>query len=110
MRVLLDENLPREFAAEIVSHDVVTVGDLGWAGLKNGALMRHAADACDVFVTMDRNLPKQQHIPELPFGVILIRAPSNRIDDLVLIVGEVHAAILTVEPGQLIQVGNRADR
>jgi len=33
----------------------------------------------DVLVTMDRNLEFQQNLSALPFGVILVRAPSNRM-------------------------------
>jgi hypothetical protein len=36
MRVLLDEQLPRHLAREIGGHDVSTVQQRGWAGLKNG--------------------------------------------------------------------------
>ena len=79
VRVLLDENLPLDFAAEILGHSVHTVRGLGWAGSENGELMRLAGTVCDVFVTMDQNLPHQQHVPRLAFGVILLIAPSNRL-------------------------------
>jgi hypothetical protein len=56
MRVLLDEQLPRHLAREIGAHDVSTVQQGGWAGLKNGELLRVAADAgFEVFVTADRS-------------------------------------------------------
>ena len=105
VRVLLDENLPLEFAAEILGHDVVTVRGLGWDGLKNGALMQRAATACDVFVTMDRNIPHQQNITALQFGVILVQAQSNRIEDLRPIVKSLQRAILDARPGILHRVG-----
>ena len=105
MRVLLDENLPLEFAAEIVDHEVLTVRGLGWDGLKNGALMQRAATACDVFVTMDRNIPHQQNIGALRFGVILLQAHSNRIEDLRPIVTVLLHAILDARPGVLQRVG-----
>jgi hypothetical protein len=104
VRVLLDENLPLEFAAEIVGHDVVTVRGVGWDGLKNGALMQRAATACDVFVTMDRNIQYQQNIAALLFGVILLQAPSNRIEDLRPIAKSLQRAILDARPGVLQRV------
>jgi Domain of unknown function (DUF5615) len=59
--VLLDEQLPRHLAREIGGHDVSTVQQRGWAGLKNGELLRIAADAgFEVFVTADRNLQFQK--------------------------------------------------
>ena len=55
MRVLLDEHLPHRlrqlFAAPL---EVVTVGYLGWKGLKNGELLRKASVEFDVFITMDK--------------------------------------------------------
>ena len=105
MRVLLDENLPVDFAALVTGYEVVTVRGLGWAGTQNGELMRRAAAVCDVFVTMDRNLPHQQHIPELPFGVILLVAHSNRLADLRPHVAALLAAVPRAKPGVLQRVG-----
>jgi predicted nuclease of predicted toxin-antitoxin system len=105
VRVLLDENLPLDFAAEIRGHEVHSVRGHGWTGIENGELMRLAASACDVFVTMDQNLPHQQHVSRLPFGVILLRAPSNRLLHLRPLVGPLLRAIDTIKSGELQRVG-----
>ena len=42
MRVLLDECVPRRLAREFVGHEIRTVHEQGWTGLKNGALLREA--------------------------------------------------------------------
>ena len=66
MRVLLDEQLPRHLAREIGGHDVSTVQQRGWAGLKNGELLRVAADAgFEVLVTADRNLQFSENLQVL---------------------------------------------
>jgi predicted nuclease of predicted toxin-antitoxin system len=84
MRVLLDEQLPRHLAREIVGHDTSTVQQRGWAGLKNGELLRVAADAgFDVLVTADRNLQFQQNLSQSQLGIILLVASSNALEDLV---------------------------
>ena len=62
MRVLLDENLPVDLAAELVGHQVTTVSGLGWQGIKNGELLQRAQGTFEVLVTMDRNLEFQQNI------------------------------------------------
>jgi hypothetical protein len=105
VRVLLDENLPLEFAADIVGHSVATVRGLGWSGTKNGELMRRAASVCDILVTMDRNLPHQQNIPALSFGVIVVYARSNRLVDLRPITSELLSVIATTAPGSWVRVG-----
>ena len=53
MRILLDESLPRQLALEISGHQVQTVQKQGWAGLKNGELLRRASADFDVLVTGD---------------------------------------------------------
>jgi hypothetical protein len=82
MRLLLDENFPADFAAEFTDVEVLTVHGLGWSGIKNGELLRRAKQVCDVFVTLDRNLEFQQNTKILPFGIIVVRAVSNRMADL----------------------------
>ncbi len=56
MRVLLDESIPIDVARDLTGLDAQTVIGVGWAGLKNGALLRQAAGRFDVLVTMDKNL------------------------------------------------------
>jgi Domain of unknown function (DUF5615) len=45
MRVLLDECVPRALRNDIPGHEVQTVAEVGWAGVKNGELLRLAATA-----------------------------------------------------------------
>ena len=54
MRVLLDECVPRALRNDIPGHEVRTVAEAGWAGVKNGELLRLAAAAFDVLITVDR--------------------------------------------------------
>ena len=63
MRILLDEQLPRQLVPYLIGHDVRTVQQESWAGLKNGALLMSAEDAgFAVFLTGDQNLQFQQNI------------------------------------------------
>jgi predicted nuclease of predicted toxin-antitoxin system len=82
MRILVDENFPADFATLLVGHDTSNVHGHGWAGIKNGELLRRAHGVCEVFVTLDRNLEFQQNIKILPFGIVVVRSRSNRIVDL----------------------------
>ena len=43
MRILLDESLPRRLRGVFAGHDVVTVVEAGWSGVKNGELLRLAS-------------------------------------------------------------------
>ena len=113
MRVLLDECLPRKLAREIQGHEVRTVPGMGWAGTKNGALLKLASTRFDVFITIDRGIRFQQNLSALtrgtPLGVILLRATSNRLASLLPLVPRVHGAITQLAPGQVISVAPTAE-
>lgn len=105
MRVLLDESLPHDLAAELRRHEVQTVVGAGWAGLQNGEILRRASGQFDVFVTMDQNIPFQQNVPALRVGVVVNRAVSNRMSDLRPLVPALLAALERIQPGELRRVG-----
>jgi len=93
MLVLLDEQLPSHLAREIGGHNVSTVQQCGWSGLKNGDLFRVAAGAgFEVFVTADRNLQFQQNLSLAQLGIVLFVAPSNALEDLRPLVPKLLAA------------------
>lgn len=105
MRVLLDENLPHDLIAALSGHEVSTVQGLGWAGVENGELLNRASGHTDAFITMDRKLERQQNLSVLPFGVVLVLARSNRVQDLLPLVPNVLAALVRIKAGQLERVG-----
>jgi hypothetical protein len=105
VRVLLDEQLPRQLAPYLVGHDVRTVQQESWTGLTNGALLSKAEDAgFSVFLTGDQNLEFQQNISKRRLGVVVLCAPSNALEDLLPLVPDALTAIETVQSGQLVRV------
>ena len=105
MRVLLDESLPIDLAAELTGHDVVTVRGQGWTGVQNGELLRRARAEFDVFLTMDRNLPHQQNLTAIGMAVVLVLAKSNRLADLKPLVPRMLEAVVQVRRGEVRSVG-----
>ena len=104
MRVLLDECLPRRLKRSIAGHEVRTVPESGWAGRSNGELLSLAGDQFDVFVTVDRNLPAQQGLSSGP-AVVILKARSNRFQDLEPLVPELLKLLATITRGQLVRLG-----
>lgn len=45
---------------------------MGWAGVKNGALLALAQSQFDVFVTVDRNLSYQQDLSNFDIALIVL--------------------------------------
>ena len=104
MRVLLDECTPRKLRRDLPEHEVRTVGEMGWGGTKNGALLLRAAGEFDVLLTVDSNMEFQQNTAALPLAVIVLVALKNDIDLLRPLMPEVRELLPTVERGRLYHV------
>lgn len=104
MRVLLDECVPRTLRSELPGHEVKTVGEAGWAGVKNGALLQLAAKEFDLLLTVDRNLEYQQNFSGLSIAVVVIHAKSNDIDLLRPLMPAVLVAMSNAKPGVVTHV------
>jgi len=106
MRILLDECLPARLARDLVGHEVSTAPKMGWAGLKNGALLNRAvAGDFDVFVTVDKNLPKQQKLAGYAIAVVVLRCATNDIVDLKKLVPKLLAMLPAAKKGEALVVG-----
>jgi len=104
MRIMLDESVPKKLGFELAGHFVNTVQQVGWAGLKNGELLRKAKDEFDVLVTADQNIQYQQDLAALPIPVVIIVAVNNRIETIRPLIPSLLATLSRIEPGQLVRV------
>jgi len=104
MKILVDECIDRKLTREFVDHEIKTVPQMGWAGVKNGQLLALAEAEFDVFITVDRNLSFQQNLPQFDIAVIVLQAPSNPLADLKPLVPEVLAILASVAKGQATTV------
>ncbi|MDB5985486.1 MAG: hypothetical protein JWR16_539 [Nevskia sp.] len=105
MKVLLDECVDTRLAAHLAAFDTRTVHDQGWSGISNGKLLALAQAEFDVFVTVDRNLAFQQHLPKFSIAVVLLHARSNRVSDLAALIPDLTAAIPNAKRGVVTRVG-----
>src|SRR5260370_17489305 len=105
MRILLDECVPRPLRRQLPGHDVRTVPDMAWSGRKNGELLQvMAQQAFELFITVDQGLRFQQNLSAAGVGIIVLKAPTNRLADLVPLMPRVLGALTSVQPGQLIEI------
>jgi hypothetical protein len=105
MRLLLDECVPKRLKRELPGHHVRTVQDMGWAGIKNGALLKLADGQFDALLTVDQGIEYQQNLSGLTISVIVMLAASNDVDDLRQLLPGVEQALTGLRAGVISRVG-----
>lgn len=104
MKLLIDECIDQKLAKAFTEHEVRTVPQMGWAGIKNGQLLSLAQTEFDVFITVDRNLPFQQNLPQFDIAIVVLSAPSNRLADLQPLVPQILEVLSRAEKGKATTV------
>jgi predicted nuclease of predicted toxin-antitoxin system len=107
MKILLDECLPselREILTEM-GHECKTVRQAGFGSKKNGELLIIAEGRWDVLLTSDRNIKYQQNMTGRSVAIVVLRAKSNRMKDLVPLMPACGEALVSLQPGQVVEVG-----
>ena len=104
MKLLLDECTPRRIRREFVGHDVHTVEDAGFKGLENGDLLKAASGVYEVLITVDRNIPYQQRITNLPIAILILVAKRNKYEHLKPLIPRALQALETIRPGQMVEI------
>jgi len=104
MRLLLDECVAQDLKRDLIGHEVKTVVEAGYGGMKNGALLRAANNHFDVLITVDRNLPFQQNIATLQIAVLVILAKGITYADLQPLVPRALTSLELIKPGSIVQV------
>lgn len=103
MKILLDENLPKQLKADFGSnYEVKTVRDMGWSGKKNGELLGLIIfNGFDIFITIEKNLRNQQNLDRFELTIFLLWAINNRRETLQPLVEKMK---LLIEEGNLQKV------
>ena len=106
MRLLLDGNLPRAFGALLAGHRVETIHQRRWSDLDDGPLLRAAeAAGFDALLTMDQSLRFQQNLRGRTLRIVVLRARTNTLVDLVPLAAPVLAVLPAMTPGEVRLVG-----
>jgi len=91
MRLLLDENLPKRLKLDFPNHEIYTVRDKGWNGIKNGKLLSLLLEnEYDALFTFDKNLSYQQNFSKYSITVFVLNAPINSYIELTKLSPLVH--------------------
>ena len=83
MLLLLDENLPKKLKLDFQEHEIYTVADKGWNGIKTGELLKLLVENnFDALLTFDKNLQHQQNFTKYTITVFVLSASINSYDEL----------------------------
>jgi hypothetical protein len=104
VKIILDECIPKKFKTLIQGHEVSTVPEKGWAGVKNGKLLALIQAEFQVFVTVDRNLAFQQNTKELKITVMVLHSTSNRFEELKKLAPELMRILTTASAGEIVHL------
>ena len=105
MNILLDENLDWRLSRELPEHAVSSVPLIGWAGVKNGELLRRANETFEVLVTMDKGIYHQQNLAGLKLTIVALRAKTNRLLDTRPLMPLLAELLKTVREGEYHPLG-----
>ena len=78
--------------------------EMGWGDLDNGDLLDAMADQFDVLVTVDKGIPSQQRITGRPVGVAVLRARTNRLQDLLPLVPKLLNVLTEIDAGETHEI------
>jgi predicted nuclease of predicted toxin-antitoxin system len=105
VNILLDECVPARLGRSLAEHTVTTVQRRGWAGIKNGALLALAEKEFDAFITVDRKIATQQDLTKFKIPVLLLRARTNRLEDIRPLAVELLEKLPRASAGELTIIG-----
>jgi len=107
MRVLLDENVPEAFGKMLDGHVVDHVVRLGWAGTKNGNLLKRAEEhGYELLVTHDKGFEFQQNMSERSVSIIVVRPKSQGLVALMAISSRLLDVMSVIEPGSVVRLSD----
>jgi len=91
LKILLDESVPHIVKSRLGHLAIRTVQDMGWAGIKNGELLKRAEEQFDVFITADHQLRYQQNLSGRKLAIIVI--PTNQVRAVIALIPAIEEAL-----------------
>jgi predicted nuclease of predicted toxin-antitoxin system len=106
MKVLIDECIPRKIKRSLPGHECQTVPEAGLAGKTNGELLSLAEQhGFEVFLTVDKGIEYEQNPTGRNIAIVIVRAKSNRLADLLPHAPECVARISSIKRGEIARIG-----
>jgi hypothetical protein len=105
VKILFDEDAPRPLRRHLPGHQILTVQEMGWSGIKNGVLLTLAeGQDFEVLLTFDQNLPHQQNLSGRKIAVVVLVVPNKRLNTILPLVPALLALLPIVQLGQAYRI------
>ena len=92
MKLLLDENIPRKLKYRFNNiHEVLTVPEMGWNGIKNGDLLvKMQSKGLNILLSIDKNMSHQQNLVKHNVSLIVLNVKDTRYEVLLKYVPKIE--------------------
>ena len=104
MKILLDACVPQDLRHEISEHDVQTARFAVLHELTDSDLLDAIEGRFELLISTDANLQYQQNLKERSFAVLVLRARTNRLPDLLELIPELLKSLGNLRPGQVHEI------
>jgi hypothetical protein len=91
LKILLDEGVPRIIQKRLSELSISSVEEMGWRGIKNGALLDLMAGQFQILITTDKNLPSQQNLKKRQISLVIL--PTNDVPSVIGLLPQIERAI-----------------
>ena len=103
MKIIIDECVPSIVKRGLPLRQILTVQDMGWAGIKNGQLLKLVmTGGFEVFITSDKNLRYQQNLLEHDLAFVIL--PSNQVPIVKGLLTEIDRVLNSIQPKELVEL------
>lgn len=108
MKIIIDECVPHLVKKRLPERQIKTVQEMGWAGEKNGELLKLVEAKFDVFITSDKNLRYQQNLKSRTVAILLL--PSNQVPIIQNLLPEIDEALQMIKPSDFLEISQSRDK
>ncbi len=102
MKILLDEGVPKIIQQRLRELSISNVEEMGWRGIKNGALLDLMTGQFQILITTDKSLPAQQNLKKRQISIVIL--PTNDVPSVIGLLPQIEQAIAAISPGEFKQL------
>ncbi len=105
MKILLDECVPKKTRTLLGEHEVNTVVEMGFNGLKDGPLLSASEQAeFDILLKIDKNIDQQQNVKKYKISIVILDVFRSTLKYIEQLIPKFKRQIHTFEKGKSYRI------